>query len=150
MLFNDDYHYILTVRQGWILKFGTWYVYTVLLHNIDVIMTMVTSQITSPTVVNSIVYSDQRKHQSSASLAFVRGIHRDRWISRTKGQWRGNYFHLMTSSWSGGAIDDCDWNISQNDFPKQRCAKPALSLCHGWLIETTSTTAAAQLNCHWH
>ena len=30
--------------------------------------------------------TDQRKHQSSASLAFVRGIHRDRWIPRTKGQ----------------------------------------------------------------
>ena len=36
------------------------------------------SQTTSLTIVYSIVYSDadQRKHQSSASLAFVRGIHR--------------------------------------------------------------------------
>ena len=36
------------------------------------------SQITSLTIVYSTVYSDadQRKHQSSASLAFVRGIHR--------------------------------------------------------------------------
>ena len=36
------------------------------------------SQITSLTIVYSIVYSDadKRKHQSSASLAFVRGIHR--------------------------------------------------------------------------
>ena len=36
------------------------------------------SQITSLTIVYSIVYSgaDRRKHQSSASLAFVRGIHR--------------------------------------------------------------------------
>ena len=42
----------------------------------DVIMTTLASQITSLTVVYSIVYSDQRKHQSSASLAFVRGIHR--------------------------------------------------------------------------
>ena len=35
-------------------------------------------QITSFTIVYSIIYSgaDQRKHQSSASLAFVRGIHR--------------------------------------------------------------------------
>ena len=43
-------------------------------------MTTVASQITSLTVVYSIVYSsaDQRKHQSSASLAFVRGIHWDR------------------------------------------------------------------------
>ena len=43
-------------------------------------MSTLASQITSLTVVYSIVYSgvDQRKHQSSASLAFVRGIHRDR------------------------------------------------------------------------
>ena len=36
------------------------------------------SQITSLTIVYSTVYSgtDQRKHQSSAALAFVRGIHR--------------------------------------------------------------------------
>ena len=36
------------------------------------------SQITSLTIVYSAVYSgaDQRKHESSASLAFVRGIHR--------------------------------------------------------------------------
>ena len=27
----------------------------------------------------------------------------DRWISRTKGQWRGKCFHLMTSSWAGTA-----------------------------------------------
>ena len=41
-------------------------------------MTTMASQITSLTVVYSIVYSgaDQRKHQSSASLAFVWGIHR--------------------------------------------------------------------------
>ena len=44
----------------------------------DVIMTMLASQITSLTVVSSIVCSgvNQRKHQSSASLAFVWEIHR--------------------------------------------------------------------------
>ena len=63
-------------------------------------MTTMASQITSLTVVYLTVYSDadQRKHQSSASLAFVWGIHRDRWIPRTKGQLRGKCFHLMTSS----------------------------------------------------
>ena len=41
-------------------------------------MDAIASQITSLTIVYSIVYShaDQRKHQSPASLAFVRGIHR--------------------------------------------------------------------------
>ena len=54
----------------------------------DVIMNAVASQITSLTIVNSTVYSgaDQRKHQSSASLAFVRGIRRWPMDSRTKGQ----------------------------------------------------------------
>ena len=65
-------------------------------------MTTIASQIFSLTVVYSTVYSDadQRKHQSSAPLAFVWGIHRDRWIPRTKGQLRGKCFHLMTSSWA--------------------------------------------------
>ena len=41
-------------------------------------MGAMSSEITSLTIVYSTVYSgtDQRKHQSSASLAFVRGIHR--------------------------------------------------------------------------
>ena len=70
-------------------------------HYTDVIMPTIASQITSLTVVYSTVYSDadQRKHQGSASLAFVWGIHRDRWIPRTKGQLRGKCFHLITSSW---------------------------------------------------
>ena len=44
----------------------------------DVMTTAMESQITSVTIVYSTVYSgaDQRKHQSSVSLAFVRGIHR--------------------------------------------------------------------------
>ena len=47
-------------------------------HNNDVIMGAIASQITSLTIVFSTVYldTDQRKHQCSASLAFVRGIHR--------------------------------------------------------------------------
>ena len=70
-------------------------------HYNDVIMTTIASQITCLAVVYSTVFSvaDQRKHQSSASLAFVWGIHRDRWIPRTKGQLRGKCFHFMTSSW---------------------------------------------------
>ena len=70
-------------------------------HYIGVIMATMASRITSLTVIYSTVYSDadQGKHQSSASLAFVCGIHRDRRIHSTKGQLRGKCFHLMTSSW---------------------------------------------------
>ena len=48
------------------------------LHHNDVIMGAMASQITCLVTVYSAVYSgaDQRKHQSSASLAFVREIHR--------------------------------------------------------------------------
>ena len=47
-------------------------------HYNDVIMSVITSQLISLTIVYSTVYSgaDQRKHQSSASLAFVWWIHR--------------------------------------------------------------------------
>ena len=47
-------------------------------HCYDVIMGAMASQITSLTIVCSIVYwgTDERKHQSSAPLAFVWGIHR--------------------------------------------------------------------------
>ena len=47
-------------------------------HYSDVIMSTMASEITSLAIVYSTFYSDQRKHQSSASLAFVRGTHRDR------------------------------------------------------------------------
>ena len=48
------------------------------LHYSDVKMGTIASQITSLTTVYTTVYAgaDQRKHQSSASLAFVRGIRR--------------------------------------------------------------------------
>ena len=77
----------------------------------------IASQITNLTIVYLIVYSDadQRKHQSSASLAFVRGIHRrpvkspHKWpVTRKmfpfddvimKGRKCGERFHVMTSLW---------------------------------------------------
>ena len=48
------------------------------IHYNDVKMSAMAFQITSLTIVYSTVYTgaDQRKHQSSASLAFVRGIQR--------------------------------------------------------------------------
>ena len=51
---------------------------TCVFHYNDVIMGAMASQINSLTIDYSTIYSDadQRKHQSSASLAFVRGIHR--------------------------------------------------------------------------
>ena len=60
------------------LSFDQRFIKSIIHHYGDVIMDAIASQITSLTIVYSIVYSDadQRKHQSSASLAFVRWIHR--------------------------------------------------------------------------
>ena len=60
------------------------------------------AMVSQPTVVSIVCLTvcsgaDQRKHQSSASLAFVRGTTGDRWIPLTKDQYRGKCFHLMTS-----------------------------------------------------
>ena len=70
-------------------------------HYSDVIMSAMASQITGVSIVsvNVCLGADQRKHQSSAPLAFVRGIHQWHVDSPYKDQWRGDCFHLMTSSW---------------------------------------------------
>ena len=56
-------------------------------HYNDIIMGAIASQITSITIVYSAVNSgaNQRKHRSSASLAFVRGIHR--WPVNSPHKW---------------------------------------------------------------
>ena len=66
----------------------------------NVVMSAMASQITGVSIVYSTVRSgaDQRTHQSFASLAFMRGIHRWPVNSPHKGQWRGMCFHLITSS----------------------------------------------------
>ena len=58
-----------------------------MIHYCDVIMGAMTSKITSLTIVYSTIHSggDQRKHQSSALLAFVRGIHR--WPVNSPHKW---------------------------------------------------------------
>ena len=57
------------------------------IHYSDIIMRPMASQITSLTIVYTTVYSggDRRKHQSSASLAFVWGIHR--WSVNSPHKW---------------------------------------------------------------
>ena len=67
------------------------------IHYNDIIMSSITSQI----IVYSTVYSDadQRKHQSSASLAFVRGIPSfpsiTHSLKKRKFQRNGNIFHFL-------------------------------------------------------
>ena len=62
----------------------------------DVIMNAMASQIT----IVSIVYSgaDQRNIKAPRHWPLWGEFTGPRWIPRTKGQWRGKCFHLMTSS----------------------------------------------------
>ena len=70
-------------------------------HYNDVIMSVMASQITGVSTVSSNVGSgaNQRKHQSSASLAFVREIHRWPVNFPHKRSVTRKIFRLMTSSW---------------------------------------------------
>ena len=72
--------YLLWSMGPWKPDCNTW-------HYCYIIMGAKASQITSLTIVYSTVYSDaeQRKHQSSASLAFVRRIHR--WPVNSPHKW---------------------------------------------------------------
>ena len=74
---------------SWFEPIRTWLkiILNALNHYSDVIMGAMASQITSITIVHSTVYSgaDQRKLQSSSSLAFVRGIHR--WPVNSPHKW---------------------------------------------------------------
>ena len=72
-------------RDHGVLRINWWDLCTS--HYTDVIMGTMASQITSGTIVYSTVYSgaDRRKHQSSASLAFVWVIHR--WPVNSPHKW---------------------------------------------------------------
>ena len=95
-------------------------------------MSAMTFESTSLAAVYASVYSgaNQRKHQSSSSLAFMRGIHRWPVNSPHKGQQRGKCFHLMTSSWS----DVTSWRCSDDAFlekkmyPTDICQYPGLAV----------------------
>ena len=82
------------------------------IHYNDVIMGTMASQITGLTIVYSTVYSgaDQKKHQSSASLALVRGIHRGPVNSPRKWPVTRKMFPfddviMRVPSWFGGYIN---------------------------------------------
>ena len=104
-----------------------------------IIMSAMASQITSLTFVYSTIYSgaDQRKHQSSTSLAFVRGIHRGPVNSPHKGpvtrkmfpfddvimhafgvvspKLGHRYDHLSTTDVTLKDMGKTDWNTQQHN-----------------------------------
>ena len=77
---------------------GVRFYYVIRHHYSDVTMSAMESQITGESMICSTVCSgsDQRKHQSSASLTFVRGIHR----------WLVVYPHKGPVTWKMLPFDD--------------------------------------------
>ena len=91
-------------------------------HYSDIIMSIMASQIISPTIVYSIVYSgaDQRKHQSSTSLAIVRVIH---W-------WPVNYPHEGSVMWKMFPFDDIIMIFLR--LPSDESPRMSLMICQHW------------------
>ena len=79
-------------------------------------MDAIAPQITSLTIVYSTVYSDadQRKYQSAASLAFVRGIHR------------------------GPVNSTHKWPVTRKTFPFEDVIMTYLALGSTWIIARTA------------
>ena len=103
-------------------------------HYNDDIMSSMASQIASLTVVYSTVYSDadQRTHQSSASLAFVRGIHRGPVNSPHKGPVTRKMFpfdDVIMRIFRNSAFSSEDQNL----MPIKRCLIIIICQCVRWL-----------------
>ena len=102
-------------------------------HYNDVIMSAMASQITRITIVYSIIYSGayQRKHQSYASLAFVRGIHRGPVNSPHKGPVTRKVF----------PFDDVIMEWVQGNYLFHVCfTGPGAIVClYAWMLNTLST-----------
>ena len=126
-------------------------------------MGAMTSHITSLTIVYSSVYSgaDKKKHQSSASLAFARGIHRSPLKSRTNGQRRGKCFHLMTSScFTLTQGEMFNWNTTLNNLHWQMCQSYSIRIefrhvisndrqCSGSFMTGTASRRNMELYFSW-
>ena len=86
--YSWSFHLILVIMEQWRYNMQQTHILNKMVihqkpdllfcHYDYVIKSAIGSQIISPTIVNSTTYSstDERKRQTSASLAFVRGIHR--------------------------------------------------------------------------
>ena len=119
-------------------------------------MGAIASQITSLTIVFSTVYSDAdvRKHQSSASLASVRGIHRGPVNSPHKWPVTRKCFHLMTSSWI--ALNDGNKELSEfytQVYPIEQYQKLTYlgQVKMAAILQTTFSNSSTNcLNCYWN
>ena len=128
-------------------------------HYLDVIMTTMASQITSLTVVYWTVYSDadQRKHQSSASLAFVWEItetgefpaQRASYAENVSIWWRHHdmfmqipwvisIYHWMVSCYLQYGIRTCRWKAGTSKANRNIACQDAIIILSIQVIMTGS------------
>ena len=131
-------------------------------------MSAMASQITSLTIVYSSVYSgaDQRKDQSSASLAFVRGIHRQPVNSLHKGPVTQKMFPFDDVIMEGCKpallfehLSQCQANhgimssIWKPTFSAQWTSTKSLVVCtspSGWMMRSGKAALRIQGNVNHH
>ena len=106
-------------------------------HNSDVTMGAMAYRITSLTTVYSSVCSgaDQRKYQSSASLAFVRGIHR----------WPVNFSHKGPVTRKTVPFDDVIMVMRDSKDPGVRAAQPKVDSGRKWKVTEFIEEAESRL-----
>ena len=122
-----------------------WWITTGRIHYSDGIMSAIVSQITSLNIVYSTVYpgTDQRKHQSSASLAFVREIHR----------WPVNSLHKGPITRKIFPFDDVIIFIIKTLFIFYSCAWRRDYVCpinYWFIISGVTKTAAIESRGVWY
>ena len=125
MLSMTDWYLMQFLQCPWIASYSA-------SHYCDVLMGNKASRITRLPIVSSTIYSssDQRKHQSSASLAFVWRIH---W-------WPVNSPHKSSVTWKMFPFDDV---IMRSRLPHHLCH---ISLCPSDIIgQHKSRSTLAQL-----
>ena len=118
-------------------------------------MGAIASQITSLTIVYSAVCSgaDERKHQSSASLAFVRGIHR--WPVNSPHKWpvTQKVFPfddvIMTLYYEQGCVtwQTCNDTIKHDDCILTQNCITVTSWLAWWRLKTTSVSNVCSTVC---
>ena len=119
-------------------------IFKFIIHCNDVIMSAMASQIISLVTVYLTVNSgaDKRKHQSSASLAFVRGIH----LWSVNSPYKGPMARKMFPFDDVNIIMNISSEITICSPPRNRCSTQASFTLNKVTIYTTPFVALAHLN----
>ena len=111
-------------------------------HHSDVIMCPMTSQSPATRLLAELLLQAQKRENIKAPRYWPLWgeLTSGRWTPRTKGQWRGNCFHLKTSSWIQTYMNSAsirltgriNWSFSQLSHFSQQQWRIYACVCGGW------------------